>query len=70
MKHLRNCNLQYKHSTVQRFVKCFNEIVVIARLVKKLMRPHTRSISGAHRGVLDSELSLYACRLLLPEERA
>jgi hypothetical protein len=34
------------------------------------MQPHTRSISGAHQAVLDSKLSLYAFRLLLPEVRA
>jgi hypothetical protein len=35
------------------------------RLVKKLMRPRTCSISGARRAVLDSKSGLYAFRLLL-----
>src|SRR5262245_28599409 len=42
----------------------------ISRMVKKLMRPRTHSISGVRRAVLDSELGLYAFRLLLTQERA
>ena len=37
---------------------------------QKLMRPHTRSISGAPRAVLDSEAGLFAFRLFLTEEKA
>src|SRR4051794_456872 len=40
------------------------------RLVKKLMRPRTRSISGARRVVLDSESGLDVFHLPLTEERA
>ena len=40
------------------------------RLVKKLMRPRTRSIAAARRAVLDSASVLYAFRLPVTEERA
>ena len=40
------------------------------RLVKKLMRPRTRSIAGARRAVLDRALGLYVFRLPLTEARA
>ena len=43
---------------------------VTCRLVKKLMRPRTRSISGARRVVLDSESGLDVFPLPLTEERA
>ena len=39
-------------------------------MVKIIMRPRARSISGARQVVLDSELGLDAFRLLLTEERA
>src|SRR6266581_5664049 len=42
----------------------------LSRLVKKLMRLRTRSISEARRAVLDRESSLYAFRLPLTKERA
>ena len=41
-----------------------------ARLVKKLMRLRTHSISEARRAVLDHESGLYAFRLPLTKERA
>src|SRR5712664_1007062 len=43
---------------------------VVCRLVKKLMRPRTRSISGARRVVLDSASGLDVFHLPLTEDRA